>query len=287
MGTLFRRFWLPALLSAEIEPDGAPIRLRILGEDLVAFRDTNGRAAVLDAYCPHKLAPLFFGRNEACGLRCAYHGWKFDADGNCRDIPNIVPPDNFETLKTRVSITSYPAREAGGLVWVYMGPKEKIPELPGMEWLSVPKEHLHVSRWLQRTNWLQGMEGEIDTSHISFLHSLAEPPEGPHDHFRLTRDGAPHIAIRNTDYGFVYGSRRNHDGKYYWRVTHWMLPMWSAIPPALDAFNGNGRGWVPIDDFNTTTFGYNYRIDRPHSEAEIRKINEGERFPPRIQRGAL
>ena len=282
MGNLLRRFWLPAMLSSELpEPDGAPRRLRILGEDLVAFKDTKGRVGIVGAYCPHKMAPLFFGRNEECGLRCVYHGWKFDVDGMCVDIPNIVPPDNFEALKGRMSIPSYPVREAGGLVWVYMGPKEVMPELPGMEWLGLPPEQVHVSRWLHRSNWLQAVEGEIDTSHISFLHSAVNPPADAPDYIRLARDGAPEITVHETDYGFCYGARRNFDDGYYWRVTQWMLPMWSAITPPMDDLMGNGRAWVPIDDYHTMAFGYRYRPEVPLALDEVAYLDSGAFFPPR------
>lgn len=171
MGQLFRRFWLPALLSLELPtPDCEPRRLRILGEDLVAFKDSEGRIGIVDAYCPHKLAPLYFGRNEESGLRCVYHGWKFGTDGKCLEIPNVPSTFNVEALKQKAAITAYPVREAGGMIWVYMGPKDKLPELPAFEWLGVPSTQNHVSRWLQRTNWAQGMEGEIDSSHVSWLH---------------------------------------------------------------------------------------------------------------------
>jgi nitrite reductase/ring-hydroxylating ferredoxin subunit len=287
MGNLFRRFWLPALLSRELPaPDCTPVRTRILGEDLVAFRDTSGKVGIVGAYCPHKLAPLFFGRNEKGGLRCVYHGWKFDVTGRCIDIPNIEPPDNFDALADRMRITAYPTREAGGIAWIYMGPPEHMPELPGMEWLSLPENYTRTTRWFHKSNWLQAAEGEIDTSHITFLHSLLEPPDGGPDRHRLARDGAPHIEIRDTDYGFVYGSRRRYEDRYYWRVTQWMLPMWSAIPGGLDAFIGAGRAWVPIDDYHTTAFAYQYRPERPLTEGEIAEIDTGETFPPRCTRGA-
>lgn len=287
MGNLFRRFWLPALLSSEMpQSDGTPVRLRILGEDLVAFRDTNGKVGIVGAYCPHKLAPLFFGRNEECGIRCVYHGWKFSIDGECVDIPNIVPPDNFAALKEKARITSYPVRESGGIAWVYMGPKERMPELPDMEWLTLPQSHVHTSRWFHHSNWLQAAEGEIDTSHISFLHSVLNvTEEGPERH-RLARDGAPQIEIRDTDYGFVYGARRRFEDRFYWRVTQWMLPMWSAIPSGVDEFTGGGRAWVPIDDYHTTAFAYRYRPERPLSAAEVAEIEAGGHFPPRSTGGA-
>ena len=286
MGNLFRRFWLPALLSSELtEADGEPVRIRILCEDLVAFRDTEGRIGIVGAYCPHKMAPLFFGRNEDCGLRCVYHGWKFNVEGKCVDIPNIVPPDTYEELKEKASITGYPTREAGGLIWVYMGPKEHMPELPGMEWMGLPSEQVHVARWLHRSNWLQAAEGEIDTSHISFLHSELDSNPNGADRLKLARDGAPQITLHDKDYGFVYGARRNHDeGGYYWRVTQWMLPMWSAIAPPVNDFVGNGRAWVPIDDSHTMAFCYRYRPDRAFTEPEIEMLDSGELFPPRIER---
>src|SRR5438067_298431 len=121
MGELFRRFWLPAMLASELpEPDCTPVRLRLLGEDLVAYRDSNGRIGLLGAHCPHRGASLFFGRNEDCGLRCVYHGWKFDLDGRCVDMPNEPPESNF---KDKIRHTAYPAQEAGKVVWVYMGPR--------------------------------------------------------------------------------------------------------------------------------------------------------------------
>lgn len=194
IGNLFRRFWLPALLSKEIEPDATPVRLRILSEDLLAFRDTKGRAGVIHAYCRHRLAPLYYGRNEDCGLRCVYHGWKFDVNGKCVDIPNVQPPDNFAELKERASIKSYPTHEAGGIVWVYMGPAEHRPPFPAMEWTQLPADRVHVSRWLHRSNWHLAMEGELDTSHISFLHSSNDPDYSPG--LKLATDGAPVITCR-------------------------------------------------------------------------------------------
>src|SRR5689334_24638983 len=131
VGELFRRFWIPALLSEELPgPDCEPVRLRLLGEDLLGWKDSNGRASIVDAFCPHRSAPLFFGRNEDCGLRCVYHGWKFDADGNCVDMPNEPAESDF---KSRVKATAYPCVERNGLVWTYMGPRPSPPPLPDME----------------------------------------------------------------------------------------------------------------------------------------------------------
>jgi phthalate 4,5-dioxygenase len=286
MGEVFRRFWLPAVLSAEIrQNDGPPRRLRILGEDLIAFRDTEGRPGIISAYCPHKLAPLFFGRNEECGVRCAYHGWKFDVNGECVDIPNLPPNVNVESLKKRAKIAGYPTREAGGVVWVYMGPADTICELPGLEWTQAPESHVHVARWLQRSNWLQGMEGEIDSSHVSWLHRdftniRANPPVAQTAPLvQGLLDGAPLMKLQETDYGFVYGARRNSStGDYYWRVTQWMMPMFSMIPN--DRFPRTGRAWVPIDDYNTTIFTYGYMVGEPFTPVQIDYLSQGHSFPP-------
>jgi len=287
MGEAMRRFWLPALLSAEVLRDGPPLRLRILGEDLVAFRDTDGKVGIVDAFCPHKRAPLFFGRNEKCGLRCVYHGWKFDVHGQCLDIPNIIPPDNYDTLVKRMRITAYETAEAGGVVWAYMGPAEKKPALPRMEWMGLPADHVHVSRWLQRSNWLQGMEGELDTAHISFLHVSGSMDDTLSRGATLAQDGAPVIFIKDTDYGFFYAARRRFESQFYWRISHWLLPMWSAVPPTPDFYFGHGRGWSPVDDYMTTTFAYRYRVDGPLDEQDVKEINEGVSFPPLMNRTAV
>ena len=300
MGELFRRFWLPAMLSEEAQTDGSPVRLRLLGEDLVAFRDTNGQVGIIDAYCPHKLAGLFWGRNEECGLRCTYHGWKYDVQGQCVDMPNEPPDSNY---KTKVKVKSYPAQEAAGVVWIYMGPKETMPpSLPQYAFVAVPEGYSFVSKWLQESNWCQGMEGEIDTSHISFLHRWFDPDAmlrpRVFSRFRsvintktgqpvnalglASLDGAPRLTVKETDFGFHYGSRRNaEDDLYYWRTSLWMLPMWSMIT------GGGGRGWVPIDDEHTWTFSYLYRMDSPFTEEEKDEIRAGlAGFPPETYRCA-
>lgn len=289
MGNLFRRFWLPALLSAEIaEPDCPPKRLRILGEDLVAFRDSKGRTGIIEAYCAHKQAQLFWGRNEECGLRCPYHGWKFDIHGQCVDLPNVE--GSAKTMGT-IGVVAYPTREAGGVVWIYMGPKDKTPELPQLEWTELPADHIDMTRWLQCTNWLQGLEGEIDSSHVSFLHRVSDkeyelPPEftsyGPPGPI----DGAPSLTVRETPYGFVCGSRRRtvNPDEYFWRVTHWLAPIYSMI--ANHRYPRTGRAWVPVDDFNVMTFGYSFNAERPFTAHERAVLRKGMFFPPRIKPGA-
>lgn len=288
MGEVFRRFWLPVVGSAELAGNGSPRRLRVLGEDLVAFRNSEGQCGVISAYCPHKLAPLYFGRNEDCGLRCAYHGWKFGTMGECIEIPNLPPNFDTQSLQARAKITGYPAREAGGMVWIYMGPPDRMPDLPHLEWLRVPSSHVFSARWLQRTNWAQGMEGEIDSSHISWLHRDFEPRTVNPPVLQTAPliqgmvDGAPVMKLTETDYGFVYGARRQTGGgDYYWRVTQWMMPMFSMIPH--NDFPRTGRAWVPIDDYHTNVVTYAYRADAPFTGEQRDYINEGHSFPPPLK----
>ncbi len=263
MGDFFRRFWLPALLPEEVpEPDCPPVRLRLLGEDLVAFRDTNNQVGILGAYCSHRRAPLFFGRNEEGGIRCVYHGWKFDVLGNCVDMPSEPPESNF---KRKIRHPAYPAREWGGVIWVYMGLRDKMPELPQLEWARVPPEHRRLLKTLQQCNWLQAFEGDIDTAHISFLHR----GQADGQNLRVTRpegrgDGAPRLGVKETDYGFCYFGRRTlPSGQYYWRVTQWLLPTYSLIPAY--EWPRSGKVWVPVDDHHTFMFSYMYDPYQPLS----------------------
>jgi phthalate 4,5-dioxygenase len=287
MGNLFRRFWLPALLTDDLpSPDCTPVRLRILGEDLVAFRDTDGRVGIVSAYCSHWRAPLFFGRNEQCGLRCPYHGWKFDIEGQCIETPNVPP--HLPDVRRNVSIKAYATNEVAGLVWIYMGPAEQRPAFPAFEYAQVPPGHQFNARWLQRSNWSQGMEGEIDSSHISWLHRDFDDQNSVQSNFGSQNgtDRSPLIELRETPYGFAYGARRAFEDKWFWRVTQWMAPMFSLIPHEPGPFvKCGGRAWVPIDDNHVTVFTFAYRIDRAWLESELDIYRSGAVFPPRMKKG--
>lgn len=287
MGALFRRFWLPGLLTSDIpEPDCSPVRLRILGEDLVAFRDTDGKVGIVNAFCSHRLAPLYFGRNEQCGLRCPYHGWKFDVEGKCVETPNVAPgsPD----IRRSVGIKAYPSHEVAGVIWVYMGPPEKKPAFPAFEYCRVDTGYHYNARWLQRSNWSQGMEGEIDTSHINWLHRDIDRDGSAQEHFVDSQKGddrSPVIQLKETPYGFTYGARRKLDHEWFWRVTQWMAPMFSMIPHEAGPFiKAGGRAWVPIDDNHVTVFTFAYRIDRPFNDDELEVYNSGALFPPKMRK---
>ena len=241
MGNLLRHFWMPALLEEEIiEPDGAPVRLRLMGEDLVAFKDTEGKIGILDAYCAHRRANLFFGRNEECGLRCVYHGWKYDVTGQCVDMPS--EPDDSR-LANKIQIKSYPTVLRGGVIWVYMGPKEFTPEPPNFEWSTLPASQRYATKRLQQCNWAQAVEGGIDSSH----------------------------EIKETDFGLSIGARRHAgDNKYYWRITQFLLPFYTMIPPVGEFEHSgdqpyNGHAWVPIDNYNTWSWSFGAH---PHNNYE-------------------
>ncbi len=244
MGELFRRFWLPALLPSELpSPDSDPLRFRILGEDLVAFRDTNGTPAFIAENCPHRGASLFFGRNEECGIRCVYHGWKFDTNGNCIDMPNEPAESDF---KTKVRATAYPAREYAGLVWIYMGPPDKQPPLPQYQWCQRPDaDQATATKWMQESNYAQALEGNIDSSHVGFLHRTFDHPTfGSGGRLERTQQ---RTITRETDFGFVYGARRDlPDGQFYWRVTTYAMPTFTQI--ASQSRAGNGIFLIPRDD---------------------------------------
>jgi len=257
-GNLLRRYWQPACLSSELpENDGAPLRIRLLGENLIAFRDTEGKVGLVYAFCPHRRAPLFFGRNEECGLRCVYHGWKFDRDGNCVDMPS---EPQGTTLQAKVKLLAYATVERGGLVWTYMGPKERMPPEPDYEWTRAPASHRFVSKTFENCNWLQGLEGGLDTSHSSFAHN---------NHFGdnsvlRQRDRAPRIEVERTDYGYYYVSTREmgDEGKYV-RVYQYVMPAQQMRGNTMGWFGGknetprlDGHIWVPIDD--ATTHVYNW-----------------------------
>jgi phenylpropionate dioxygenase-like ring-hydroxylating dioxygenase large terminal subunit len=260
-GELFRQFWLPILFSWEIEADGAPERVRLLGEDLIAFRDTDGCVGLIEERCPHRGASLFFGRNEERGLTCMYHGWKYDVTGQCVEMPNEPAASSF---KHKVRQPAYPCVEKGGVVWTYMGPLEEPPPLPELEWLALPQEHIVGSKRVQYTNWLQAIEGEIDQSHVSFTHSRLRAGEGPRNSTRFVNevrafDRHPRFEIVETEYGVCIGSgRHTPDGEEYWRVSQFMMPSHIMTGPYGEDPIRNWRFWVPIDDTNVFVIGLSF-----------------------------
>jgi phthalate 4,5-dioxygenase oxygenase subunit len=249
MGDLMRHYWLPAALCSELVPDATPIRLMLLGEKLIAFRDSAGRVGVMDHRCPHRCASLFLGRNQEGGIRCIYHGWKYDVAGNCIEQPNLPPHQDF---RRKVRAKAYRTVERAGLVWVYMGARAEPPPLPALEVLDVPEHELGVSLIQRDCNYLQALEGDIDTSHFGFLHAGHVDPEdvAEDDPFRHTISSrAPEYHVADTAWGTTYASYRpTSTSLTYWRCNNFMFPFWSQQPSGEFATNVNARAWVPLDD---------------------------------------
>ncbi len=252
MGDLMRQYWIPAAASDELEADGAPLRLMLLGEKLIAFRDTSGRVGIMDHRCPHRCASLFYGRNEDNGLRCVYHGWKFDTHGACLDMPNLPAHQDFSD---KVRAKAYPVTERNGVVWTYMGGRAEPPELPMMEAALLPADQRRLFFVQRECNWLQALEGEVDTSHFSFLHYGAVDPDTI-DPTRPSRynalDRAPSYEVADMPWGTMYGAWRPiENSAKTWRIAQFLFPFWT-MPPDGD-FEGHvwARAWVPMDDTHT------------------------------------
>ncbi|MEM7080633.1 MAG: Rieske 2Fe-2S domain-containing protein [Pseudomonadota bacterium] len=281
MGDVFRAYWQPALLSRELSRDGAPKRLRILGEDFIAFRDTAGRVGVVEPRCSHRGADLFFGRNEECGLRCAYHGWKFNADGQCTDLPTSTP-DVAERIKPKAAIRALRVEEYGDIIWVHFA--DDAPPLPRFEFCELPPEHRFVSKKFQQCNWAQAVEGGLDTAHFSYLHagirdgektSLMPDRMGDNEppaiaRFRwLIEDGAPRFSVLKHDAGLLLGAARHADqDQLYWRFTQFLMPNHSLAPNTFPGEIYQGNTWVPVDETSCWIYCFAYNPEAPLSPAQ-------------------
>jgi phthalate 4,5-dioxygenase oxygenase subunit len=278
MGRMFRSYWIPALLADELaENDCAPVRVKLLSERLVAFRDTQGRYGLMDEFCAHRGVSLWFGRNEECGLRCAYHGWKYDVTGQCLEIPSEPEASRFAK---KIKLRSYPLVERGGLLWTYMGPLEAQPPLPEWEFITVPRNQTFSSKRLQESNWLQAMEGGIDSSHVSFLHRgdlntdpLFKGAKG--NEYNLT-DARPVFEVVESEGGLYIGARRNaENGRYYWRITQWVMPSFTMIAPR-GTHSVHGHFWIPVDDETCWAWSYDYHPTRELTASEMAAMRDGK-----------
>jgi phenylpropionate dioxygenase-like ring-hydroxylating dioxygenase large terminal subunit len=278
MGTMFRRNWVPALLAEELpENECPPVRVKLLSERLLAWRDTQGRLALTDEFCAHRGISLWFGRNEDNGLRCPYHGWKYDHTGQCIDVPSEPEESGF---CKKIKLKSYPLIERGGILWTYMGPPELQPPPPAWEFCNVPAEQTITTKRLQECNWLQALEGGIDSSHVSFLHrgDLNTDPmfKGAKGNQYNLNDAKPFFEVVESPGGLYIGARRNaENGKYYWRITQWVMPTFTMIPPRGDHCV-HGHFWIPIDDENCWTWSYDYHPTRPLKKSEVDAVRAGK-----------
>jgi len=263
MGNFMRQYWLPAMLSSELpRPDADPVRVLLLGEKLIAFRDSSGAVGLLQNHCPHRGASLFFGRNEEQGLRCVYHGWKFSTDGTCLDMPNEPAESDF---RTKVKAQAYPTQERGGVVWAYLGPRATPPPLPEFEANMVAGAQAVATQ--MNANYFQILEGTIDTVHAGFLHRGAmraeDQPPGTFAEY-LLKHRQPRYAVVDTDAGTCYGAYR--DGppdQYYWRIAQFLMPFYAMAPGGLLGGGPSGVAcYVPMDDEHTLTIGLRAGLGR-------------------------
>ncbi len=256
MGNLLREYWIPALTPDDLTPDGPPMRMRLLGENLIAWKSTAGKIAIVQNACPHRGASLFFGRNEEDGLRCVYHGWKFDVTGACVDMPSEPAESNF---KTKVRVVSYPCVERNGIVWTYMGPRETPPALP-----ELPPNldaGCTVNRRLQESNFMQALEGDIDTVHAGFLHfgHLAADRDflkGSADYYAIKQREARFESYEH-EIGSTYAAVRPAESDNdYWRTGHYLMPFYTMNAPGVLPLKNSANAWVPLDDENTMVWGF-------------------------------
>jgi phthalate 4,5-dioxygenase len=273
MGRMLRRYWIPAIQSADLVADGAPKRIRLLGDDLVAFRDTGGRVGVLDENCPHRGASLVLARNEACGLRCLYHGWKIDAAGRVLETPPEPDELNF---KERARARAYPTYESGGFVWAYLGPPGTEPQHVEFEFATLPETHRMISTVVSECNFIQSLEGVIDSAHSNYLHANAIKPvvgseatvfsdNRKFDLDRPSNDGKPRIEVQDTPYGFRYAGirvpTRDPETMRYVRVTLFIAPFYGIVAAPYGI--GFLQMFVPMDDENTMFHYVRYTFDEP------------------------
>jgi nitrite reductase/ring-hydroxylating ferredoxin subunit len=261
MGELMRRYWIPAAYAHQIaKPDGPPIRVRLMGENLVLFRDTQNRIGLIDERCPHRTASMFYGRNEESGLRCVYHGIKFDVDGNCVDIPCVPQSSEVQkrNLLSQLKIKAYPCIERGDVVWTYMGPGEHKPEFPDLEWTRVPASHRFATRHVQECNWLQGLEGGFDATHLSFLHGG--------DAEKNRSIVVTLYEVMPADFGFIVGTGRDQgNGDIAWNVNVMLMPFHKIISSMPHA----AHVWAPIDDENTMLYSIDFSPEAPLTEKDM------------------
>ncbi len=262
MGSMLREYWIPAMTPQDLTPDGPPLRIRLLGENLIAFRATSGAFGLIQNACPHRGASMFFGRNEEEGLRCVYHGWKFDTSGACIDMPSEPAESNF---KSKVRTRAYPCVERNGVVWTYMGSRETPPPLPELP--PNLDDSCAVIRRMQTCNYMQALEGDIDTVHAGFLHL------GHLDADRdFVRGGPEYYGIKQREarfeaYDHEIGStyaavRPAEEGAEYWRTGHFLMPFWTMNAPGVMPHKNSATAWVPLDDEHTLIWNIGSRRQR-------------------------
>lgn len=273
MGELFRRYWIPALNSSELVADGEPVRVKLLGEELVAFRDSEGQVGLVDEKCPHRGTSLALGINAGCGLTCIYHGWKFNTKGDCVDLPSEPQDSDF---RKGIHLTSYSVKEANGIVWSYLGPLDKMPEFPNFYWMTLPEENIMSERVWQECNYLQAMENDLDYVHAAFLHKALQEQKVKEGILSTDLGISPsHVLVKNppvkqqvesTNYGkrcLAVGEKDDQNNAFL--EIHYIFPFYS-FPPRLEGEDGMWHAFIPRDDHSLWSwdvqFAHNHPIDK-------------------------
>ncbi len=274
MGKLLREYWIPALPSSHLVADGVPKRVRLLGEDLVAFRDTRGVVGILNEACPHRGVSLALGRNEDCGLRCLFHGWKLDVEGRVIDTPNESAIEGFAERITQVH---HPVEEAGGIVWVYLGTQSPPPSRPNLLFTTLPKDQVFASMGLINANWLPVMEAGFDQAHVRVLHQSSLKETYPNATMTRTMlsSARTKFEFERTPYGgrwrFLETSADDPDKEV--RVGEFVFPWWDLI--GLSAKTDEDQAIllnVPVDDSHTMLWGIFYNTEHPLEENQPGKV---------------
>ena len=266
MGDMLREYWVPACRSAKLEADGAPERVRLFGENFVAFRATDGRVGFIAEGCPHRCASMALARNEGNGLRCIFHGWKVSVDGVCVDAPT-EPEERRAAFAAKVPVRAFPVREAGNVVWVYLGKEKSPPRFPDFEFTHLPPTHVNPSRGKLHANWLQGFEALLDSAHVSYLHSRTQRTKGTSNREirYMFENGAPSFEFIEQPYGFREGAiREQTDGHIYARIREVVMPWWSFIPGPAGA--GVVCCSIPMDDEWTSQWYISFNAHQPLPE---------------------
>jgi phenylpropionate dioxygenase-like ring-hydroxylating dioxygenase large terminal subunit len=279
MGNLMRQYWVPAALSSELpEAEGPLLRVRLLGEDLIGFRTTSGAVGLIQNSCPHRGASLFYGRNEDEGLRCVYHGWKYDVTGQCVDMPS-EPIES--TYKSKVRATAYPCVERGGLIWAYLGPRSTPPPLPDLEPNMLAGSTLQI--YQRECNWVQALEGDIDTCHTVFLHlghvAADDTAPGTWARYALS-DRAPRYEVADTDFGVMYGAYRPAEAdSHYWRMANFLFPFYAMVPTGVMGLEVRVRAWIPMDDEHTLALTISHGAQPQSRTAGRQALSPPETLP--------
>jgi len=271
MGRLFRRYWLPAMLAERLpEPDGAPVGIKLLGERLVAFRDTQGRVGLLEEYCPHRRASLVYGRNEECGLRCVYHGWKFDVNGKLLETPAERNPNFGNSIRQ----VAYPTHEAGGIIWTYMGPEAVPPAFPDFLFTKLPPHQVSAFHYNQSCNYLQGLEADLDIAHPSFLHSTINQPPLDERRAAMMNDKHPQAFAKEDAFGLqtVWRWAMSDPEKALFWVDPFILPCHTITPSGRTQRRFVWHAWVPGDDQNHWAYYVHYDPEAPNDPEERDRI---------------